>query len=656
MGKKKVPEVSWEGLGDITEIFESQGVSDLGWLNVTEEDYRAAEAMPKQNLDAIPELQEALTYDDDMRVPSLIPLRPHTVVNSNPLDRPAPPARTPSSIVGRVSTYVMSGMAAKQIQERLQLEFSVGQLRAAADDIRDVLMERGALGNIYVNAAHFPKCAQKGPHRQFVARFAKRALFVLAKDECGGCVHGRGGKCGSFGKRIVDKVPYTQRVYAHYLPQLASERRVAAEDVPSAADYRPGGLPMSDRERKERLRAAFNRAPIVMSAGPIMTIRQQARPARPTITEQDRQDYRDRQAAAADVDPMPSPIYLLAARKIMAGLADPASLIASSDPEVRQLAHEHGILGHTYLDADALGGIRSTIDLIRARSLSPDFVLLRRISTDIRESDAYAYLTKLTTKVVSRRQAPNQMSFIAACSRAHEHGRMTEQQMEAAVRNAPDGSDWARLTAQANLYRAPEQGRPVNVSMAPRGRLYYGEPGRDLSSAPMNPEEVRRTISHFMNTGLYGKQLQAAILKRYSREDLRQVPEVGRQLALDDGVQVAYFIDPTAYRDYGKGCVDGSKLRKRDIPYIFAGFSCTGCRSQTAPSWCNKYAKRIIRQVPEKIRREASERRQLPVVVEQAPVENPVEKWELSSELPVDLDGAKSRPIEVTIPSREVTD
>jgi hypothetical protein len=162
MAKKNLPEVSWEGLGDVTEILESQGVVDLGWLNVTEEDYRAAEALPKQNLDAIPELQEALTYEGDERVPSLIPLRPHTVVNSNPLDRPAPPARTPSSIVGRISTYVMAGMPAKQIQQKLQLEFSLGQLRAAANDIRDVLLERGALGNIYIKSPVRSSVRQSG--------------------------------------------------------------------------------------------------------------------------------------------------------------------------------------------------------------------------------------------------------------------------------------------------------------------------------------------------------------------------------------------------------------------------------------------------------------------------------------------------------------
>ena len=41
----------------------NQGVSDLSWLAVDEADYRAAEVLPKQNLDIIPEFQKALISD-----------------------------------------------------------------------------------------------------------------------------------------------------------------------------------------------------------------------------------------------------------------------------------------------------------------------------------------------------------------------------------------------------------------------------------------------------------------------------------------------------------------------------------------------------------------------------------------------------------------
>ena len=92
---KKLPEVQETGLGDITEIMHNQGpVSDYSWLAVDEEEYRRSEALPRQNLDAIPELTAALTYDKEKDgVPSLIPLRPHTIVNANPLETHGPSVR-----------------------------------------------------------------------------------------------------------------------------------------------------------------------------------------------------------------------------------------------------------------------------------------------------------------------------------------------------------------------------------------------------------------------------------------------------------------------------------------------------------------------------------------------------------------------------------
>jgi hypothetical protein len=42
--------------------------------------------------------------------------------------------------------------------------------------------------------------------------------------------------------------------------------------------------------------------------------------------------------------------------------------------------------------------------------------------------------------------------------------------------------------------------------------------------------------------------------------------------------------------------------------------------------------------------------------VEQAPVEDPVVKYELVANLPIDLDGSKSQEIDVTLPSRSIAD
>lgn len=160
-----------------------------------------------------------------------------------------------------------------------------------------------------------------------------------------------------------------------------------------------------------------------------------------------------------------------------------------------------------------------------------------------------------------------------------------------------------------------------------------------------------------MNSGLSGRRLVSAVLGRYSRSDLSQVPQVGASLAADDGVQGSYFIDPTAYPDYGRGCSTGAEsLRRRRVPHVLAGSSCTGCRYQTHPGWCSKYAKNLIRQVPDSVRAEAAERRRLPVVSDRAPVENPVEKYELSSDFVLDPRPAPRAAPDVSLPARSATE
>jgi len=635
---KKLPEIKESGIGDITTIMHNQGpVSDYSWLAVNEEDYRDSEALPRQNLDAIPELTAALTYDKEKDgVPSLIPLRPHTTVNTNPLEAKGPSVR-PSALTAvteRVARYVMAGLPAKQIQARLQAEFGPSDLRVAGPAIKEVLQERGVLGNVYVDAKHFPRCAQRGPHKKFVARYASHALFVLAKDACSGCVHQKCGRCEVFKKRIVSSVPYNLKTLAHYAPGLASEKRLASFDK---------NPPTSDPEIKEILRAAFNKTPIQPREA-ARTIQHHPQPAQ-QVTEQDYEAYWARRNRATDK--MPGPMCLVAAKRMMSGQIDAASARASSDPEIRKLAKEYGILGHTYLDVDALGTCNDAINLIVSKKLSPDFVVLR--GSD--DPEGCAKLSKVVP-VLSSVPKLNRQHFISACERALREKRMIPNQVQSAIQNVPEDSDWSSLVAQANLYSPPPKVQEVHVT-ASQGSFYHGSTSKETSA--VDPNEVRRFVSHQMNLGLSGSKLQAAVLSKYTVQELQQIPEVGRRLAGNEGVQGVYFVDPTIYSDYGRGCVTGSKhFRKRGAAYLLASNACTGCTHQTAPSWCGKYCKRMIRQIPDSVIAAAKQRKQQASQIETAPVEDPVVKYELTADMPIDLEGSKSREIDIALPSRSV--
>lgn len=655
--RKKLPDIDEStGLGDLTEILHNQGVANLDWLSVDMDDYRALEALPKQNLDTIPELQDALAFDpktDD--VPSVIPLRPHATVNTNPLDTSPPPLRTTYPVVNRLASYVMSGMPDQQIAAKLSLEYSASQLRASSEEANRLIGEKGLLGNVYVDASHFPRCAQDGPHRKEVATHGKRALFVLAKEACSGCVCNKGGQCSSFKKRIVQEVPYTTEVAAHYATQLSREGRLSSDCAKALSSGNPAAV-------KDALRTSFLRHRVTASPDGVQTAWTQRKPERRQASEAEIREFLSREPAS----PPPSPTFLLAANRMTTGKIDPSSLANSSEPGVRALAAEHGILGHTYLDGDALGGPAATIAFINKSGRRPDFVLLRNASEKMKDSVYAARVAELSEMVgfargiVSSVPELTEKHLVSACIRALNEGRMTEDQARSVSERIASGSfsldpeSIRHLVAQANLFQPPERVRKADVQTAVKAKYHTGTP-RNIQ-APISKDEVRSTVSHLMNTGLQGKRLQGAILSRYARGDLARFPELSR-LAAEDGVQGSYFVDPTAYGDYGKGCSEGSNMfRRSSVPYVMVGSSCTGCRLQTHPGWCSKYAKEIIRQVPEAVRTQAAERRRLPLVPGDAPVENPVEKYELSSELEIEPAPSARPAPEISMGSKSVGD
>ena len=224
----KLLDLSNEGMGDISDILHNQGVSDLSWLAVDEEEYRKFEALPKQNLDFIPELQKALVREEDDDVPHLIPLRPHALVNTNPLYAPKAPVKDMSTpIRNRVARLVMAGTPSREIGEKLQLEFTRDEIQAAATTIKEILNERGLLGNVYVDASHFPLASRDPREKKLAQTLSKNASFVIGG--CGGsngCDCHQSGFCKTFGgKRVVSEVPYGPKLASVYSSKLADEKR-----------------------------------------------------------------------------------------------------------------------------------------------------------------------------------------------------------------------------------------------------------------------------------------------------------------------------------------------------------------------------------------------------------------------------------------------
>ncbi len=110
---------------------------------------------------------------------------------------------------------------------------------------------------------------------------------------------------------------------------------------------------------------------------------------------------------------------------------------------------------------------------------------------------------------------------------------------------------------------------------------------------------VVRTASRLMNEGLYGAQLGEALRQKFDPRDLTAAREDLRPLVAEQGLQGVYYIDPSVYGDYGKGCDEATRLhRSSTIAYLKVGSKCSSCVQQTSPGFCTKLNKKLAHEPP----------------------------------------------------------
>lgn len=110
--------------------------------------------------------------------------------------------------------------------------------------------------------------------------------------------------------------------------------------------------------------------------------------------------------------------------------------------------------------------------------------------------------------------------------------------------------------------------------------------------------EITAAAQRFMNEGLYGRQLLASLKARFEPRDLVAAKDDLRAVIAEQGLQGIYFVDPTVYADYGKGCDEAARLhRTRGVPYLKLGSKCGSCVLQTN-GHCSKVNKPLVADVP----------------------------------------------------------
>ena len=198
------------GLGDLSGMLQ-EGVQDLSWLS----DFKPDPSRLPKTVPVIPQLEEAWKHA------SVQTIEPNRVVHQAPRQTTAL-ALSPADNFRQAVRMATSGKP---------LEVLLRKIGTVPGAVREAFTsDYGLLGNVFIRAAAYPKC-HTGKWSDTVRKTASSAQYVVACDNCAGCVHAQGGNCAIFKKELVAEVPWRQ-AHAHYAPRLAGTgHRVATGDL-----------------------------------------------------------------------------------------------------------------------------------------------------------------------------------------------------------------------------------------------------------------------------------------------------------------------------------------------------------------------------------------------------------------------------------------
>jgi hypothetical protein len=181
---------------------------------------------------------------------------------------------------------------------------------------------------------------------------------------------------------------------------------------------------------------------------------------------------------------------------------------------------------------------------------------------------------------------------------------LDEHKMAGTIPATAIHTDWGSTPREAlrNIHKVASSPLPTAVDAA-RATVQTAFHGlrQEHTTGDLTRREVLRTASRLMNEGLYGVELQRVMQSKFDPRDLvASAQELRSVVAGNQGLQGIYFVDPTVYDDYGKGCKEAQRLHRtrNAIRYAKVGDKCASCVHQTQLGVCSVLNKRLATEPP----------------------------------------------------------
>jgi hypothetical protein len=600
-------------LGDISGFLKEGSVNNLEWLDVNEEDYQKLSDLPKQNLDFAPDLESAWNHKDEAPSTYLVPNKdvPRTMGDLSGIHGRLASDETLLRVAKVARLALMQSTDPARFSNALKTRFDQWALQAARPLLASILQERGLIGRYYIDAKDFPNCSKKASKGEvdFVRRNAGTARFIQAKDQCLDCVHNAKSTCSVFHKEIVLDVPYSDELASTVeRSQCACGKQVQA----------------SNQDPRERIKSAYLASDIRV-AGPVVTPKPIANPVHqlkatveapkvhlPVLANQTQQSLAEQLAwipptegkvagipkgasgkKAFDVCTLlrremlkgRSETDLLQALKLSFSLDDLRATRSSWEP----VYQEAGLYGTIYSTQESFDNCHEGADFIAKHNHQIKGIVASSKCTTCIHSKMSRCLVYGKPLVASANDLYTEETIRQVLWENKQAGKLGA---------GSESYQWGTTPVEAlkKIYRTASAANPqAHIPMRSYvEQAFRGDHTGHITSGLVK-REIIRTASKFLNEGLYGSQLLSALKGRFEDRDILASREDLKVAMREQGLQGIYYIDPTIYADYAKGCDEGSRLhRARQVPYVKLGSSCTTCVLQRHPGFCSKYAKHLV--------------------------------------------------------------
>lgn len=252
-------ESEFHDLGDLGAYMKegniAQGPVDLSWLEGVQDPERLPETPSDKALKGIQESWGERTDGKSIhRLPYVDPDRARAITEANETGAKAMfTAEQLANLVQSAMRKSAAGLHLKAIVQEFKTRIGLDHISAKVVKplLEQLADEHGLAGKVFIRAAAYPGC-HNGRWKAEVRKNSAESRYLIAGQNCRGCINNIEGSCGIFKKRIVADVPW-KNAFNFYARKLSAAGVHVASTGKHEDDLRKafGAQPVRQRMLKD---------------------------------------------------------------------------------------------------------------------------------------------------------------------------------------------------------------------------------------------------------------------------------------------------------------------------------------------------------------------------------------------------------------------